>query len=347
MKILITGISGRIGANLAQALLQRGHSVRGFVWPQDARREKLAALDVELVEGTITNPADVERAVAQVEVICHLAAAFQGGGPFTNEQYFDINVRGTFNMLEAARQKAGNLQHFFYASTDAAYEKYIPGGVSEPIREDDFKVAPGGQYALTKYLGEQLSQGYYRSYGLPVTVFRFALAVAGDEILNFGQFYLHHWRKVYKAMSGETAAAVRAELQRLQPQEPEAAQRCLLVARDEMGRTYKKHIADVADIVQGFTAALGQAGVVGETFQLAAPSPFTWEETIPYLAQKLGAPYVDVRLAGHTPTFYEFDLSKGRRLFNYQPSYDIFRMIDEALAFRLGEATGVIPTHRK
>ena len=229
MKILITGISGRIGANLAQALIQRGHSVRGLVWPQDARREKLAALDVELVEGTITNPADVDRAVAGVEVICHLAAAFQGGGPFTNEQYFEINVRGTFNLLEAARQKAGNLQHFFYASTDAAYEKYIPGGVPEPIREDEFKVAPVGQYALTKTLGEQLSQGYYRTYGLPVTVFRFALAVAGDEILDFAQFYLHHWRKVYEAMSGETAAAVRAELQRLQPQDPGAAQRCLLV----------------------------------------------------------------------------------------------------------------------
>ena len=71
------------------------------------------------------------------------------------------------------------------------------------------------------------------------------------------------------------------------------------------------------------------------------------EEAIPYLAQKLDAPYVDVRLADHIPTFYEFDLSKGRRLFNYQPGHDIFRMIDEALAFRAGEETGVIPTHRQ
>lgn len=345
MKILITGISGRIGANLAKALLERGHSVRGLVWVNDRRLDKLAALDVELIEGTIENPADANQACAGVDAICHLAAAFQGGGPFTNTQYFDINVRGTFHMLEAARQVASNLQHFFYASTDAIYEKYIPGGIPDPIREDTMKIAPGGSYALTKYLGEELALGYHRNYGLPVTSFRFALAVAGDEILNFSQFYLSHWIKAYEKLEGSTAAHVRSELQRLRPADAATAARTLLIARDEQGRSYKKHIADVRDIVRGFTDALGQPGAVGGAFQLAAPTPYTWEETIPYLAAKLNAPYVDVRLAGHIPTFYEFDLSKGRRCFNYQPSYDIRRMIDEALAFRAGEAGGVIPVH--
>ena len=345
MKILVTGISGRIGANLAKALIDAGHQVRGLVWSNDLRLDKLTALDVELVEGTITNQADVEKAVAGVEAICHLAGAFQGGGPFTNQQYFDINVGGTFNMLEAARALGDQLQHFFYASTDAIYEKYVPGGMSAPIQEDTMKIAPGGQYALTKYLGEELCHGYYRNYKLPITVFRFALAVAGDEILNFSQFYLKHWLNVYEKLSGEQAAQVRAELQRLRPADDAEMAQTLLIARDENGRSYKKHLADVRDIVQGFTDALGKPGAIGETFQLAAPTPYTWEETIPYLAQKLGVGYVDVRLAGHTPTYYEFDLSKGQRLFGYRPSYDIFRMIDEGVAFRAGVATGVIPTH--
>jgi UDP-glucose 4-epimerase len=342
MNILVTGISGRIGANLAKSLIEMGHTARGLVWANDRRLEKLAALDVELFEGTIENSADVEKAVANVDAICHLAGAFQGGGPFSNEQYFDINVRGTFNMLEAAKAHAPNLQHFFYASTDAIYDKYVPGGMSAPIQEDTMKIAPAGQYALTKYLGEELSRGYHRAYGLPVTVFRFALAVAGDEILNFAQFYLRHWRKVYEKMSGEIAAQMRAELQQSSTAD-EGAQQALLVARDEQGRSYKKHIADVRDIVAGFTQALGRPAVAGEVFQLAAPGPYTWEEAIPYLAARLSAPYVDVRLAGHTPTYYEFDLSKGQRLFNYQPSYDIFKMIDDAVAFRAGEDTGVLP----
>ena len=341
MKILITGIAGRIGANLAKAFLDQGHQVRGLVWTKDRRPEKLANLPVELIEGTITEMADVERAVAGVDAICHLAAAFQGGGPFTNEQYFEINVRGTFNLLEAARQHAPNLQHFFYASSDAIYDKYIPGGMTEPIREDNIKIAPGGQYALTKYLGEELALGYQRNFGLPVTVFRFALVVAGEEILNFAQFYLDHWQQAYANRAGEEAAVVRAELDRLVPTD---AARCLLIARDENGRSYKKHIADVRDIVQGFTDALGKPSVAGEIFQLAAPQPYTWAETIPYLAQKLGLPYVDVPLAGSTPTFYEFDISKGRRLFGYAPQWDIFRMIDDAVAMRDGQGGTVIPT---
>jgi len=54
---------------------------------------------------------------------------------------------------------------------------------------------------------------------------------------------------------------------------------------------------------------------------------------------------VDVRLAGQIPTNYEFDMRKGQQLFGYSPQFDIFRMIDDALAFRTGQATGVIPTH--
>lgn len=345
MKILVTGISGRIGANLAKALSDAGHEVRGLVWANDRRLDKLTALNVELIEGTIENSVDVDKAVAGVDAICHLAAAFQGGGPFTNTQYFDINVRGTFNMLEAARQHAPNLQHFFYASTDAIYNKYIPGGIAAPIQEDAMEIAPVGQYALTKYLGEEMCRGYYRTYKMPVTIFRFALALAGDEVLNFSQFYLSHWLKVYENLPGSEAAQVRAQLQALRPATDEAAQKCLLIARDENGRTYKKHVADVRDIVRGFTDGLGKPGAIGEVFQLAAPTPYTWEETIPYLAKKLGVDYVDVQLAGHMTTFYEFDMSKGQRLFDYQPSYNMQTMIDDAIAFRAGQATGVIPTH--
>ncbi len=106
----------------------------------------------------------------------------------------------------------------------------------------------------------------------------------------------------------------------------------LLVARDENGRAYKKHIAYADDIVAGFPAAMGKTEAVGGTFQLAAPEPFTWDVAVPYLAEKLGLPFIDVRLAEATPTFYEFDLSAGRNTLGYAPQYDIKRMIDAALA---------------
>lgn len=342
MHILITGISGRIGANLAKSLLDAGHSVRGLIWARDRRIEKFASMNVELVEGTITEPDDVAKAVAGVDAIYHLGAAFQGGGPFTNSEYFDINVRGTFNMLEAANGLGSGLQQFVFASSDAIYSKYLPEGIPEPIREDEFPLEPGGIYALTKLLGEDLCRGYVRNEGMPITICRFALTVAGDEILDFRQFYLSHWRKAYASLTSPEAKAVAAQLE-------EAAQRvgenALLLARDGNGRSYKKHIADVHDIVAGLVAVLGKEQALGETFQLAAPRPFTWEEAIPYLAERLNLPWVEAKLAGHAPTYYEFDVSKGRKLLNYAPSYDILRMIDEGVALRAGNAVEVVPTH--
>ena len=339
MKILITGISGRIGANLAKALIDEGHEVRGLVWEKDSRLEKFDELHVELVEGSLVNPADVDRAVSGVEVICHLGAAFQGGGPFSNEDYFEINARGTFNMLEAARANIDNLKHFFFASTDATYEKYVPGGLSDPIREDEMPRKPGGWYALSKVLGEEMCRGYYRSYALPISIFRFAFVAAGDEILNFAQFRLNHWQNAYAGRTTGAAAETRQQLLGF----GDAGKR-LLIARDENGRSYKKHIADVRDIMLGFLSALGKPEAIGETFHLAGPTPFTWEETVPYLAEKLSVDYVDVRLAENTPTYYEFSLVKGARLIGYQPQFDIFKMIDSAIEFRQGVASDIIPT---
>ena len=95
MKILITGITGRIGANVAAKLRTEGHDIRGLVWPKDPRIEKLEPLGIELIEGSLTSVDDVNGVVEGVDAIYHLGAAFQGGGPFSENDYFDINIRGT------------------------------------------------------------------------------------------------------------------------------------------------------------------------------------------------------------------------------------------------------------
>jgi UDP-glucose 4-epimerase len=331
MKILVTGITGRIGAEVAQALVAAGHQVRGLVWLNDRRLDRLEGLPLELVEGSLVEQADVERAVDGVDVVCHLGAAFQGGGPFNHAEYFEINVRGVYNMLEAANRQSTK-PHFFFASSDALYEKYLPGGIPEPIQEDTFPLRPKGLYAVTKHAGEALCWGYWRSFGLPVTVFRFAMTLGGAEILNYPQFYIQHFLKTYTGLNTPEAEQVRRQLEQAFAEHGED---CLVLARDEQGRSYKKHIAHAQDIVLGFLAAMGKAEAVGEAFQLAAPAPFTWQEAVPYLAEKLGKPFVEVRLVGTAPTHYEFDLSKGRRLLGYQPTYDIRKMIDEALLVRV------------
>ena len=232
-------------------------------------------------------------------------------------------------MLEAARNLAPKLQHFFFASTDAIYEKYVPGGMAQPIREDEMKVAPAGSYAVSKLLGEDLCFGHYRTHGLPVTVFRFALTVSGAELLHFPQFYLSHWQRTFENRSAEALERFREQLS-VDPDEGDF----LLIARDEQGRSYMKHIADGSDIAHGLVSGLGKAGIAGEVYQLAGPRPFLWETAIPYLAEKMNMNYVDIRIPDEVPTYYEFDLSKTRTHLDFQPKLDIFAMIDGAVAAR-------------
>ncbi|HET7768982.1 MAG TPA: NAD(P)-dependent oxidoreductase, partial [Chloroflexota bacterium] len=182
MQVLVTGITGRIGANLAAALRAQGHAVRGLVWARDARVEKLEGLGVELVYGSLTEPADVTRAVEGIEVVYHLGGAFQGGGPFTTDEYFEINVRGTYLMLEACKQRGGALKQLLFASTDALYDKYVPGGMVETIDPDRTPRRPRGWYALSKSLGEELCNGYTRSFRTPITILRFANVMGAGEI---------------------------------------------------------------------------------------------------------------------------------------------------------------------
>ena len=186
MKILVTGGTGRIGANLVVRLLDRGHSIRSFVYPADASRaRKLDAYDgVETVYGDLRNYDDVRRAVAGVDAIYHLAAAFQG--PFNAREYLDINAMGTLNLLECIREDLPDLQRFVYASTEGVYwDARVNGRYFEvPISEDMVGNYPNMSYLMTKWLGEELAMVYHYQYGVPTCVMRFSTVIEPSEFLN-------------------------------------------------------------------------------------------------------------------------------------------------------------------
>ena len=130
--------------------------MRGLVWDKDNDRgiDKLRDYDVEFVSGSLTEPDQLLKAAEGVEAVYHLGAAFQAGGPFKTEDYFEINARGTFNLLEAAKAQ-NNLRHFFLASTDSVYKKSAPGGMKEPISVEANPPQPSNWYALSKVLAEE------------------------------------------------------------------------------------------------------------------------------------------------------------------------------------------------
>ncbi|GEM_PF-192150 len=356
MNILITGITGRVGANIARNFLSRGHNVRGLVWPGDRQTEKLRlSLNqvqgdnrLDIVEGDLKSLADVRRAAEGQEVILHLGAAFQAGGPFTPEQYFDTNIKGVFNVCEAALGLKDRLKHLVFTSTDATYSKYPPEGLTDPvINETNVPQGSTDWYAFSKIEGEHLVGRYVRHEKLRATVLRFPMVWGAGEVLEYGQFRLSHWLNAFKDRKDAESAATYRALRKLDdgpsPGSGRTAER-LVIACDKDGRPWKKHCIEVRDIVHAYDCAVANEKTFGKTYQIAAPAPFTWDDAVPLLAKHLDLPYSRVNLAGVPPTFYEFDLTAAKRDFGFAPKMAMRDTVEEAARYRRDGGGDIIPT---
>ena len=338
MNILVTGITGRVGANVARHFLQKGHKVRGFVWPGDRQSEKLAQVGAEIVEGNLSSSADVNAAAEGQEVILHLGAAFQAGGPFTPEQYFDTNVKGTFNVLEAALGLGDRLKHVMLTSTDATMSKYPPNGIDDPIREDSLPLDTTDWYGYTKVLDEHLVNRYVRHEKLRATVIRFSNVWGAGEVLDFRQFHLKTFIDQFASRKDEEGRRAYEEMKSAYKGEPH-----LVIACDRNGRPWKKQMIEVREIVHAYDRAVGNPNTYGNVYQLASREPFTWDRIVPYIAEKTGAPVTRVNLPMN-PTFYEYDLSAAKNDFGYSPTMSIEEMVDDALRYKQSGTGDIIPT---
>lgn len=337
LRILITGITGRVGANVAQRFVELGHDVTGFVWPGDRQSDKVAQIGADVVEGDLASSADVTRAADGAEAIFHLGAAFQAGGPFTPEQYFDINVKGTFNVLEAA-SASDRLQHVIVTSTDATMDKYPPEGIEEPIREDSLPLVATHWYGYTKVLTEHLVDRYVRSESLPATVFRFANAWGAGEALDYPQFHMRTFMDQLANATDDEGRKAYEIMSAAYDSEPH-----LIIASDRNGRPWKKHFVEVRDIIHAYENALANPATFGKTYQIASGEPFRWDVMIPFIAQRLNAPYTKIDLP-ITPSYYEYDISAAQRDFDYDPPQSLFEVIDEAINHRNTGSGSMIPT---
>ena len=173
VSVLVTGADGFIGSHLVERLVAEGARVRAFClynsagsagWLDDLPRETRAALDILL--GDIRDARFVEAATDGAQVVFHLAALIAIPYSYVApESFVDTNVRGTLNVLEAAR-RAG-VRRLIQTSTSEVYG--TPGEL--PIRETH-PLQAQSPYAATKVAADQLTLAFQRSYGLPAVVLR-------------------------------------------------------------------------------------------------------------------------------------------------------------------------------
>lgn len=159
---LVTGGTGFIGRHLVATLLQRGARVR--VLARDRRRAADLDPRVEVVPGDLTEPGDVGRAVAGIEVVFHLAGQIQPTAEGT-AVYGRSNVDGTANLLAACR--ALPVSAFVHVSSVGAM-----GPLAELPAHEGTPCRPDQVYGVTKHEGEQLARQAGLADGLPVVIVR-------------------------------------------------------------------------------------------------------------------------------------------------------------------------------
>jgi nucleoside-diphosphate-sugar epimerase len=171
MRVLITGAAGYVGRRLA-AGLQADHDLRltDSAIPSSAGR--WMRLDV-------TRPEEAAAALDGVEAVIHLAVASGHEGEHEDNSFnqlrFDVNVKGTWNVLEAAR-RAGVRRFVFTSSLMVVWGYPPPQWVS-----GDAPPRPVGTYAVTKQLGESMCEYQSRSFGLSVVCLRIAKPIEPGE----------------------------------------------------------------------------------------------------------------------------------------------------------------------
>ena len=146
MEILITGISGRVGANLAYQLMQRGYTVRGLIFPGDPKTEKVRKLGVAVYEADMKDAEAIYHACDGVDGIVHLAAQMKQGSS-TVQRMMEINSLGTLNVLEGAVRSRTKVQSVLLAGTDQAYHPFVS---DRTTFYEDNPQRPMDIYALTK-----------------------------------------------------------------------------------------------------------------------------------------------------------------------------------------------------
>ena len=170
MKTVVTGGAGFIGSNLVDQLVRKGHKIVVLDNFSTGRRSNLAQHkknNVKIVKTDISKDQKLDKYFKDASYVFHLAGLADIIPSITNpNDYFQANVKGTLNVLEAAKKI--RIKKLIYAASASCYG--IPKKF--PTNENS-KVDPQYPYALSKYLGEQLVIHWAKVYKMPNLSLRF------------------------------------------------------------------------------------------------------------------------------------------------------------------------------
>ena len=171
MKILVTGADGFIGSHLCEALVTRGYAVKAFVQYNSFSSwgwldHSSLASQMEIFPGDVRDPNGVRTATRDCNAVLHLAALIAIPYSYHSpDAYVDTNIKGTLNILQAARDLG--LERVVHTSTSEVYgtARFVPITEAHPLQGQS-------PYSATKIAADQLALSFYRSFETPVTILR-------------------------------------------------------------------------------------------------------------------------------------------------------------------------------
>jgi dTDP-glucose 4,6-dehydratase len=257
-KILVTGADGFIGSHLCEALVREGYDVRAFVyynsfghwgWLDSAPDEVRDALDV--FAGDVRDPRGVRTAMQGCDTVLHLAALI--GIPYSYhspDAYVDTNIRGTLNIVQAARDL--EVEKVVHTSTSEVYgtARFVPITEEHPLQGQS-------PYSATKIGADQIALSFHRSFGTPVAVLR--------PFNTFGP--RQSARAVIPTIITQIAAGER---------------------RIRLGSLHPtRDFSYVGDTVRGFIRAAQEAGSIGEVINLGSNFEISIGDTAALIAEQM------------------------------------------------------------
>ena len=255
MKILVTGADGFIGSHVVETLVKSGHEVRAFVlynsfnsWGWLDESDKSIRDIIDIFAGDIRDPHGVDKAVENQEVILNLAALIAIPYSYHSpDTYIDTNIKGTLNILQAARRH--NVKRVVQTSTSEVYgtAQYIPIDEVHPLH-------PQSPYAATKVGADQLALSFHASFDVPVGILR--------PFNTYGP--RQSARAVIPTIISQLANKSKVKLGSLSP------------TRD---------FSFVQDTANGFLAAAQSDAIVGQTINLGSGFEVSIKETAETIAK--------------------------------------------------------------
>lgn len=310
MKLLVTGADGFIGSHLTEALISRGYEVRAFIfynsfnsWGWLDHCANNVKGQFEIFAGDIRDPNGVRKAFEDIDIVFHLAALI--AIPFSYhspDSYVDTNIKGTLNVLQAARD--GGCERVLVTSTSEVYgtAQYVPIDEKHPFQGQS-------PYSATKIGADRIAESFYRSFKTPVTIIR--------PFNTFGP--RQSARAVIPTIITQLlSGAMEIKLGSLHP------------TRD---------FNFVKDIVNGFIAIAETPETIGEEINIASQQEISIGQLAQYIIDQINPDarilHDDIRLR---PEDSEVERLLGcnekiRRLTGWQPNYSLKDGLRETIAW--------------